>query len=120
MESADPAQARPPVADRAIVFAPAGDLVPLALQAVRPGGTVAVNAVHMSDIPSFPYRLLHGERTLRSIAHVTRQDAEAFMRLAAEIPVRVTVQVYPFEQANHALQDLKNRTVNGAAVLSLA
>ena len=110
----------PPVADRAIIFAPAGELVPLALRAVRPGGTVAINAVHMSDIPSFPYRLLHGERTLRSVAHVTRADAEEFLRLAATIPIRVRTQVYPFSAADRALADLKAGAVDGAAVLQVA
>lgn len=103
--------------DRAIVFAPAGELVPLALRAVRPGGTVVINAVHMSDIPSFPYRLLHGERVLRSVAHVTRRDAEEFMALAAALPLQVAVQRYPFDQANRALADVKESRVNGAAVL---
>lgn len=107
----------PPLCDRAIIFAPAGYLVPLALRAVRPGGTVTINAVHMSDIPSFPYRLLHGERVLRSVAHVTRRDAEEFMRLAAEIPVRVTVRPYRFEEANRALVDVKQSAVDGSAVL---
>lgn len=110
----------PPLCDRAIVFAPAGELVPLALRAVRPGGTVVINAVHMSDIPSFPYRLLHGERTLRSVAHVTRRDAEEFLRLAAEIPVRVKVRPYKFDEANRAIRDVKRSAVDGAAVLVLA
>ena len=113
-----PARAEIPLpCDRAIVFAPAGELVPLALRAVRPGGTVVINAVHMSDIPSFPYRLLHGERVLRSVAHVTRRDAEEFMALAAALPLQVAVQRYPFDQANRALADVKESRVNGAAVL---
>ncbi|MFO7274993.1 MAG: zinc-dependent alcohol dehydrogenase family protein [Bacillota bacterium] len=107
----------PPLCDRAIIFAPAGELVPLALRAVRPGGTVVINAVHMSDIPSFPYRLLHGERTVRSVAHVTRRDAEEFLRLAARIPIRVKTRLYAFEDANQALRDVKRSAVDGAAVL---
>jgi len=110
----------PPEADRAIIFAPAGELVPAALRAVRPGGTVAINAIHMTDIPSFPYRLIYGERTLLSVANVTRRDAEEFMRLAAEIPVRTEVRVYPFSEANLALRDLKSGAVGGAAVLAVA
>ena len=103
--------------DRAIVFAPAGELVPLALRAVRPGGTVVINAVHMTDIPSFPYRLLHGERVLRSVAHVTRGDAEAFIALAGSLPLEVTVQRFRFDQANEALAAVKQSRVRGAAVL---
>lgn len=109
----------PPACDRAIVFAPAGELVPLALRAVRPGGTVVINAVHMTDIPSFPYRLLHGERVLRTVAHVTRRDAEEFMAVAASVPLQVAVQRYPFEQANQALAAVKESRVRGAAVLVL-
>ncbi|HEY8393607.1 MAG TPA: zinc-dependent alcohol dehydrogenase family protein, partial [Thermaerobacter sp.] len=117
-EGGDPAGAgTPPVCDRAIIFAPAGELVPLALRAVRPGGTVVINAVHMSDIPSFPYRLLHGERSVRSVAHVTRRDAEEFLRLAAQIPLRVKTRLYAFDEANQALRDVKHSAVDGAAVL---
>lgn len=114
------AEPAPGPADRAIIFAPAGDVVPSALAAVRPGGTVAVNAVHMTDIPQFPYRLLHGERTLRSVAHVTRRDARDFLRLAADVPVRAAIDVYPFADANRALRDLKAGAVRGAAVLAVA
>lgn len=117
-----PWEVEPPAgqADRAIVFAPAGGLVPVALRAVRPGGTVAVNAVHMSDVPSFPYRLLHGERTLRSVAHVTRRDAEEFLHLAAAVHARVETRTYPFEGAPDALRDLKESAVEGAAVLRIS
>lgn len=112
-----PAGAAPPPCDRAIVFAPAGELVPLALRAVRAGGTVVLNAVHMTDIPSFPYRLLHGERVLRTVAHVTRRDAEEFVAVAASLPLHVAVQRFRFDQANEALAAVKQSRVNGAAVL---
>jgi len=108
-----------PLADRAITFAPAGWLVPYALEAVRPGGTVAINAVYMSDIPSFPYTLLYGERTLRSVANVTRRDAEEFMQLAAEISIRTETVLYPFSDANRALRDLKQARIKGAGVLQV-
>ncbi len=106
-----------PVCDRAITFAPVGEIVPMALNSVRDGGTVAVNAVSMTDIPSFPYQQIYGERTLRSVANVTKKDAREFMRIAAEIPIRTTVQQYPFGQLNQALNDLKRSRFDGAAVL---
>ncbi len=105
--------------DRAVIFAPAGSLVPRVLEKIRPGGTLAINAIHMSPIPEMPYRLIYGERTLRSVANATYQDGVAFLKLAAEIPIRATVQTYPFEEANGALQDLKASRVEGAAVLML-
>lgn len=107
----------PSPADRAITFAPAGDLIPVALGALRRGGTLAINAVHLDRVPAFDYRLLYWERTVRSVANSTRQDALEFMEIAARIPIRVTTRVYPLEEANRALQDLKHRTVSGAAVL---
>jgi len=107
----------PALADRAITFAPVGEIVPAALRAVRPAGTVAINAVYMTDIPSFPYDLIYGERTLRSVANVTRQDAVEFMQLAPEIPVETTTVPYPFEEAHQALRDMKHSRINGAAVL---
>ncbi|ADU52207.1 Alcohol dehydrogenase GroES domain protein [Thermaerobacter marianensis DSM 12885] len=120
LEGSDPAAGgRPPLCDRAIVFAPAGELVPLALRAVRPGGTVVINAVHMTDIPSFPYRLIHGERVVRTVAHVTRRDAREFMEVAAAIPLRVAVRPYGFDQANQALYDVKHSRVDGSAVLAM-
>lgn len=103
--------------DRAITFAPAGHLVVEALRAVRPGGTVAVNAIAMSDIPKFPYRLLYEERTLRSVAHVTRRDAREFMQLAAEIPVSTEVEIFAFDELRAALQKLKDSEIDGSAVL---
>lgn len=103
--------------DAAIVFAPDGALVPLALRAVTPGGTVVCGGIHMSDIPSFPYELLWGERTLRSVANLTRADAEEFLALAPEVPVRTHVTTYPLEEAGKALEDLRTGRFVGAAVL---
>jgi propanol-preferring alcohol dehydrogenase len=103
--------------DAAIIFAPVGALVPLALQAVRKGGTVVCGGIHMSDIPAFPYRLLWGERSLRSVANLTRADALAFLELAAVVPIRTSVELFPLEQANEALLRLREGHVNGAAVL---
>jgi propanol-preferring alcohol dehydrogenase len=103
--------------DAAIVFAPVGSLVPLALRAVRPGGVVVCGGIHMSDIPSFPYKLLWGERVLRSVANLTRRDALEFLPLAAEIPVRTEVQAFPLEHAASALEALREGRVRGAAVL---
>jgi propanol-preferring alcohol dehydrogenase len=103
--------------DRAVIFAPAGWIVPLALEKVRPGGTVAINAIHMSNIPEMPYHLIYGERTLRSVANATFQDGVEFLKLAAEIPVQATVQMYDLEDANQALLDMKNSRINGEGVL---
>ncbi len=104
--------------DAAIIFAPAGELIPVALRAVAPGGTVVCAGIHMSDIPSFPYEILWGERTLRSVANLTRADGEAFMALAPQVPVRTSVTQYALERANQALGDLREGRVRGAAVLS--
>jgi propanol-preferring alcohol dehydrogenase len=105
--------------DAAIIFAPAGQLVPAALRAVRPGGSVVCAGIHMSDIPSFPYELLWGERQLRSIANLTRRDGLEFLELAPAVPVRTEVEPFPLEQANEALQRLREGRVNGAAVLDV-
>jgi propanol-preferring alcohol dehydrogenase len=114
------AQETPPVPlDAGITFAPAGWLVPLALGHLRPGGTLAINAVYMSPIPELRYELLYGERILRSVANFTRQDAEEFLRLAAEIPVRTEVEAYPLAEANIALQRLKRGEIRGSAVLEI-
>lgn len=108
----------PPVPlDAAIIFAPVGALVPLALQAVRKGGVVVCGGIHMSDIPSFPYRLLWEERVLRSVANLTRRDAEEFLTLGPKVPIRTHVCTYPLEQANEALADLRAGRLTGAAVL---
>lgn len=103
--------------DAALVFAPVGALVPAALAAVRPGGTVVCGGIHMSDIPSFPYRLLWGERRLLSVAHLTRADATAFLAVAARLPLQVQVQRYRLLDAQRALDDLRDGRVRGAAVL---
>jgi propanol-preferring alcohol dehydrogenase len=103
--------------DRAVIFAPAGWIVPLALEKIRPGGTVAINAIHMSDIPQMPYALIYGERTLRSVANATYLDGLEFLKLAAEIPVRASIQTYPLEEANQALIDMKHSRINGEGVL---
>lgn len=108
----------PPVAlDAALIFAPAGELVPMALRAVRKGGTVVCAGIHMSEIPAFPYDILWGERVLRSVANLTRADGEQFLRIVADSPVRTHVQVYPLEQANEALLALRQGRIEGAAVL---
>ena len=103
--------------DAAIVFAPAGDIVPAALGALKKGGRLILGGIHMSNIPSFPYDLLYQERSIRSVANNTREDGTQFLRLAAEIPVRTRVQVYPLAEANRALNALKNDAIRGAAVL---
>lgn len=109
---------RPPVElDAAIIFAPAGELVPAALRAVRKGGTVVTGGIHMSEIPAMPYELLWGERVLRSVANLTREDGEQFLKLAARVPVQVETTTYPLESANVALADLKSGRLRGAAVL---
>jgi len=103
--------------DAAIVFAPAGELLPTALRAVAKGGVVVCAGIHMSDIPSFAYELLWGERCLRSVANLTRQDGEEFLALAPRVPVRTEVEVFPLEQANEALGRLRRGEIRGAAVL---
>jgi propanol-preferring alcohol dehydrogenase len=112
---------RPPEElDAAIIFAPVGELVPAALAATAKGGTVVCAGIHMSDIPSFPYELLWGERVVRSIANLTRQDGEELLALAPEVPVRTEVEVFPLERANEALDKLRAGRLRGAAVLSMA
>jgi len=103
--------------DRAVIFAPAGELVPVALEKIRPGGTVAINAIHMSDIPSFPYQTVYGERTLRSVANATYRDGVDFLDLAVKAGIKSTVCAYPLKDANQALSDLKASRFNGEAVL---
>ena len=116
--SADDTPPRP--LDRAILFAPTGTLIPKALSALRPGGTLAINAVYLDRIPEMEYRLLAGERTLRSVSNLTPQDVREFLELAAAIPVRSEVERFPLEEANAALLKLKRRAVKGAAVLVIA
>jgi alcohol dehydrogenase, propanol-preferring len=112
---------RPPdELDAAIIFAPVGALVPLALAAVRKGGAVVCGGIHMSDIPSFPYELLWGERSVASVANLTRQDAADFMAIAPKVPVRTTTAPFALEQANEALDQLRSGKLQGAAVLNCA
>ena len=103
--------------DAALIFAPAGEVVPHALAAVGKGGTVVCAGIHMTDIPSFPYKLLWGERTLKSVANLTRRDGEAFLRVAGEANLRTVVREYALEDANAALEDLRTGRFEGAAVL---
>jgi alcohol dehydrogenase, propanol-preferring len=111
---------RPPEElDAAIIFAPVGALVPAALAAVRRGGIVVCGGIHMSDIPAFPYELLWGERTVCSVANLTRKDAAEFMKIAPEVPVRTATQTFPLEQANEALESLRSGGLEGAAVLTV-
>jgi propanol-preferring alcohol dehydrogenase len=108
----------PPVKlDAAIIFAPAGDLIPTALQAVDKGGVVVCGGIHMSDIPSFPYSLLWEERSVCSVANLTRHDGEQFLAIAPEVPVRTEVSVFPLDAANEALVRLRSGKIKGAAVL---
>jgi propanol-preferring alcohol dehydrogenase len=105
--------------DAAIIFASAGELVPIALAAVAPGGTVVCAGIHMSDIPVFPYRLLWEERALRSVANLTRRDGAEYLPAAAAVPVETTVEVFPLAQANEALDRLRRGRIRGAAVLAV-
>jgi propanol-preferring alcohol dehydrogenase len=116
-DSAGPA---PEELDAAILFAPAGELVPAALRASAKGGVVVCAGIHMSDIPSFPYDLLWGERCVRSVANLARRDAEEFMALAPEVPVRTEIEVYPLAEANEVLARLRRGEVRGAAVLRVS
>ena len=105
--------------DATIVFAPAGEIVPAALKALKKGGALVLGGIHMSPIPSFSYDLLYEERQIRSVANNTRKDGEDFLRVAAEIPIRTRVQVFPLDEANRALNALKNDAIPGAAVLRI-
>jgi len=110
-------EAPPEELDAAIIFAPVGALVPAALRAVARGGVVVCAGIHMSDIPSFPYEILWGERSVRSVANLTRRDGREFLALAPEVPVRTEVVPFPLEEANDALDALRSGHVRGAAVL---
>jgi propanol-preferring alcohol dehydrogenase len=114
------AEAPPLPLDAAILFAPAGELVPVALRAVRKGGIVVCAGIHMSDIPSFPYRILWEERVLRSVANLTRRDGQEFLEVVPRVPVRTKVEVYPLERANEALAALRAGRVRGSLVISPA
>jgi alcohol dehydrogenase, propanol-preferring len=104
--------------DAAIIFAPVGELVPAALRAIAKGGTVVCAGIHMSDIPSFPYALLWGERTVRSVANLSRRDGEEFLELAPRVPVRTHAETFALEDANEALARLRAGTIRGAAVVT--
>jgi alcohol dehydrogenase, propanol-preferring len=112
---------QPPVAlDAAIVFAPAGEIVPAALKALKKGGTVTLAGIYMSPTPPIEYALLYQEHVLRSVANNTREDGEQFLKVAAEIPIRTHTEVFPLAEANRALNALKNDAINGAAVLDVS
>ena len=113
-------QTPPHELDAAILFAPAGELVPLALRQVRKGGTVVCGGIHMSDIPSFPYSILWGERVLRSVANLTYADGVEFLKLAPLIPIRTEVETFALDEANAALSRLRSGEVRGAAVLAIS
>lgn len=115
----DAAELSPGHCDRAVVFAPAGELVPVALDVVRPGGTVSLAGIHMTDIPSFAYRRIWRERSLRSVANMTRRDAQEFVELATEAGVRTEIEVYSLADANDALGAIARDAVRGAAVLRM-
>jgi propanol-preferring alcohol dehydrogenase len=113
----DTASGPPEELDAAIIFAPAGELVPVALRALAKGGSVVCAGIHMSDIPAFPYEILWGERSVRSVANLTRGDGEEFMSVAPRVPVRTRTTEYPLAHANQALEDHRSGRVHGAAVL---
>jgi propanol-preferring alcohol dehydrogenase len=106
--------------DAAAIFAPAGEIVPLALERLDRGATLAVNAIHMSPIPSFDYEKLYGERVVRSVMNYTRRDAEEFLELAAGIPIRAETVFFGLEEANEALRRVKRGEIRGAAVLGVS
>jgi alcohol dehydrogenase, propanol-preferring len=110
-------EAAPEVLDSALIFAPAGELVPIALRAVRPGGIVVCGGIHMSDIPSFPYADLWEERSIRSVANLTREDGRELLALAPKVPLRAAVTTYALEDAQQALDDLRGGALEGAAVI---
>lgn len=116
----DSSQSPPELLDAAIIFAPAGELVPKALMDVDKGGPVICGGIHMSDIPSFPYDILWGERMVRSVANLTRKDGKEFLQLAPQIPVKTEIQIFRLNQANEALDSLRKGTIHGAAVLVMA
>jgi propanol-preferring alcohol dehydrogenase len=115
----DSMQPGPEPLDAAIIFAPAGPLVPAALRATAPGGVVVCAGIFMSDIPSFPYSILWEERILRSVANLTREDAHEFLAIAPQVPVRTTVQEFALDDAEHALERLRDGRIEGSAVLTV-
>jgi alcohol dehydrogenase, propanol-preferring len=115
----DSEESAPPLLDAAIIFAPSGELVPRALQSVRKGGIVVCGGIHMSDIPQFPYELLWGERSLCSVANLTRKDAEDFMKIAPDVPVQTFFETFPLVEANEALERFRTGQVRGSVVLKI-
>ena len=114
------AQNAPPVAmDASVTFAPVGSLIPLALRHLRPGGTLAINAIYMTPLPEMPYTTIYQERTLRSVTNFTSQDAVEFLKIAADVPVRTEVELFPLSDANRVLQKLKRSEIRGAAALKM-
>lgn len=113
----DSEESPPQQLDAAIIFAPVGSLVPTALRALKKGGSVVCAGIHMSDIPSFPYSILWGERIIRSVANLTRRDGVEFLEIAPRVPIQTEVKTYPLERANEALNDLRSGRLSGAAVL---
>jgi alcohol dehydrogenase, propanol-preferring len=105
--------------DAAIIFAPVGELVPVALRTLRKGGVVVCAGIHMSNIPSFPYDLLWGERVIRSVANLTRRDGEELLALAPKVPIETEIEVFPLEEANVALDRLRGGRIRGSAVLDV-
>jgi propanol-preferring alcohol dehydrogenase len=112
-------EAPPEKLDAAIIFAPVGSLVPQSLRVLEKGGRVVCAGIHMSEIPAFPYEILWQERSIVSVANLTRKDGESFMAVAPEVPVRTSTTAYPLEDANQALDDLRNGRFEGAAVLTI-
>ncbi len=115
----DAFSASPEMLDAAIIFAPSGELIPQALRNVKKGGVVVCAGIHMSDVPSFPYEILWGERHLCSVANLTREDGETFLKIAPRIPIKTEVTVYPLEKTNEALDDLRHGRFEGAAVIQV-
>jgi propanol-preferring alcohol dehydrogenase len=113
----DSSQSCPEKLDAAIIFAPVGNLVPKALLDLDKGGIIVCGGIHMSDIPSFPYKILWEERVIRSVANLTRRDGEEFLRIAPQVPIKTETQVFPLHKANEALDSLRNGRIHGAAVL---
>jgi propanol-preferring alcohol dehydrogenase len=115
----DTEQQPPEELDAAIIFAPAGDLVPTSLRAMAKGGTCVCGGIHMSDIPTFLYEILWGERSIRSVANLTRSDGQEFLTLAPQVPVKTEVEIFPLEEAGEALERLRHGHIRGAAVLAI-
>ena len=115
----DSDQLPPRPLDAAVIFAPVGALLPAALQAVRKGGAVVCAGIHMSDIPSFPYEYLWGERSVRSVANLTRKDGQRFFEIAAQVPIRTETRLYRLEQIDMAVEDVRNGRIQGSAVINL-